>query len=146
MHIFDEHWNEIVNPDAEFGKIEEIHKTLVYTWVVESPEQTHEEVIAEYPETGGKDIRIVVDSPEKGYWDIKDMDGNDLPISQIVPDDWSKSTVPVDKETTLYIYRPYTEEELIQRIDNSVPMETRISDLEAAVCSLYETSGAAYNG
>lgn len=113
MIIFNEQDELVENPDQELGYIEKKLIDVFHQYIIDEPAVTHEEVIAEYPETGGKDVAIVVDVPEQGHWITTDQNGKlipeydgDLtgfPRDTLVPDTW---------EYGLYI--PYTEEELAE--------------------------------
>lgn len=162
MKVFDENWNEIESPDLEVGAVEMESVDVIHTWIVDSPEQSHERVLAVYPETGGKDVEIVIDEPEQGHWETRGMDGNLLPCDD-VPDDLSKDN-PVQCVWDALRYRLLTEEELSQRAEQrkrkeeerelkeqreafleSAPerltaAEECQSEADDALCALYEES------
>ena len=112
MVIYDEKGNRVESPDYELGHVEENEVPVMHVWVIDMPEQSHEEIIREYPETGGKDIEIVVDVPEEGHWEthredgsvIDDFDGDiaeGWPHDEPIPDIWRYG-----------VYILYTPEEL----------------------------------
>jgi hypothetical protein len=62
MKILDENGNEILNPDLTKGHLEPDKLTIHHDAVVGVSEQSHIEVIKEYP-NGGKDVKKVIDVP-----------------------------------------------------------------------------------
>lgn len=113
MVYFDENMNAIETPNLEAGTVTENPMQVTYAWVVDQPEQSHEEVVAVYEKTGGKDIRKVIDQPEQGHWEVTDENGRMLPIVDEVPPDWPKGE-PIKQMYTAHVYRPYTKEELAE--------------------------------
>lgn len=114
MTTFDSNWNVIETPDYELGYVEQRELPVVHEYVIDEPEISHEEVVAEYPETGGKDVQIVIDREEKGHWETKDEEGNivnhfdgmiteGFPKDELIPDIWYYD-----------LYIPYTPEELAE--------------------------------
>ena len=64
MRILDENGIELTNPDLTLGHLEEEEILVAHHEAVEAvEEQGHYEVIAEYPDTNGKDVEWVVDVP-----------------------------------------------------------------------------------
>lgn len=112
MTIFNESGNIIESPNLELGRLEDRQMTVVYEWFVDSPEQTHKEVIAEYPETGGQDIAIIVDVPEQGHWEVTDEDGNEVNGFDGEIPDWIPREEPSNGTWHYLVYVPYTQEEL----------------------------------
>lgn len=114
MIVFDEYDNIIDNPDLNLGYIEKKLIPVIHKYIVDEPAITHEVVIREYPETGGKDVEIVVDVPEQGHWETTDQNGK--PITEF---NGSLVGFPKDRpieDTWEYgLYIPYTEDELAQR-------------------------------
>lgn len=114
MLIFNENDELVEDPDQNLGYIEKQIIPVTHQYIVDESAVTHLEVIAEYPETGGKDVDVVIDVPERGHWETRDKNGKliqefdgDLtgfPHDVITEDAW---------EYGLYIL--YTEEELAQR-------------------------------
>lgn len=113
MLIFDESGNIITDPDLQRGYIEDVSEPIYHQYIVDSPAKgAHEVVVAEYPETGGKDIAIEYDEPEVGHWETFSKDGKplndydwnypeDWPHDQKIPDIWQ-----------YYRYILYTPEQL----------------------------------
>lgn len=160
MVIIDETGAVVTDPDLEMGRLEARSMPVTHTWVVDVEEQSHEEVIAEYPETGGKDIAIVVDVEEQGHWETRGEDGavvehfdgvilEDTPREQPVADTWAYA-----------VYVPYTDEELAEIEERRAAMEAeaarmaereawlagapdQAADLDEAVVELYEAQAQA---
>lgn len=111
MDIYDEQGNPVTDYDPAKGRLE-IQKRIHHHEAVEAvEEQGHWETVAEYPETGGKDVQWVVDAPgveAREAW---------------------------DEEETYWLYIPYTEEELAQmEADRNQPTpEERVKELEEAL-------------
>lgn len=112
MKIFDIDGNEIEKPDLEKGMLAKEQMRVVHTWIVDVEEQTHEEVIAEYP-NGGKDVAIVIDVEEQGHWETRDEDGNVVDFDGFIPDDMPHEN-PVEDVWQFQRYRVYTEDELAE--------------------------------
>lgn len=111
MDMYDEQGNPVTDYDPAKGRLE-MQKRIHHHEAVEAvEEQGHWETIAEYPETGGKDVQWVVDAPgveAREAW---------------------------DEEETYWLYIPYTEEELAQmEADRNQPTpEERVKELEEAL-------------
>lgn len=111
MDMYDEQGNPVTDYDPAKGRLE-MQKRIHHHEAVEAvEEQGHWENIAEYPETGGKDVQWVVDVPgveAREAW---------------------------DEEETYWLYIPYTEEELAQmEADRNQPTpEERVKELEEAL-------------
>ena len=103
--------NPVTDYDPAKGRLE-MQKRIHHHEAVEAvEEQGHWETVAEYPETGGKDVQWVVDAPgveAREAW---------------------------DEEETYWLYIPYTEEELAQmEADRNQPTpEERVKELEEAL-------------
>ena len=111
MDMYDEQGNPVTDYDPAKGRLE-IQKRIHHHEAVEAvEEQGHWETVAEYPETGGKDVQWVVDVPGVGAREA-----------------W-------DEEGTYWLYIPYTEEELAQmEADRNQPTpEERVKELEEAL-------------
>lgn len=113
MDVYDEGGTLIEEWDSAKGRLEYHDRSVVHRYVVESPEEGHLETVAEYPETGGKDVAWVVDEPEVGAWHTYDaetdeeIEGYRGPVAE----DWPHE----DEVRDIYqyaVYIPYTEEEL----------------------------------
>ena len=111
MDMYDEQGNPVTDYDLAKGRLE-MQKRIHHHEAVEAvEEQGHWETVAEYPETGGKDVQWVVDAPgveAREAW---------------------------DEEETYWLYIPYTEEELAQmEADRNQPTpEERVKELEEAL-------------
>ena len=111
MDMYDEQGNPVTDFDPAKGRLE-MQKRMHHHEAVEAVvEQGHWETVAEYPETGGKDVQWVVDVPgveAREAW---------------------------DEEETYWLYIPYTEEELAQmEADRNQPTpEERVKELEEAL-------------
>ncbi len=111
MDMYDEQGNPVTDYDPAKGRLE-MQKRMHHHEAVEAvEEQGHWETVAEYPETGGKDVQWVVDVPgveAREAW---------------------------DEEETYWLYIPYTEEELAQmEADRNQPTpEERVKELEEAL-------------
>ena len=111
MDMYDEQGNPVTDYDPAKGRLE-MQKRIHHHEAVEAvEEQGHWETVAEYPETGGRDVQWVVDAPgveAREAW---------------------------DEEETYWLYIPYTEEELAQmEADRNQPTpEERVKELEEAL-------------
>ena len=111
MDMYDEQGNPVTDYDPDKGRLE-MQKRMHHHEAVEAvEEQGHWETVAEYPETGGKDVQWVVDVPGVEAQEA-----------------W-------DEEETYWLYIPYTEEELAQmEADRNQPTpEERVKELEEAL-------------
>lgn len=111
MDMYDEQGNPVTDYDPAKGRLE-MQKRIHHHEAVEAvEEQGHWETVAEYPETGGKDVQWVVDVPGVEAQEA-----------------W-------DEEETYWLYIPYTEEELAQmEADRNQPTpEERVKELEEAL-------------
>lgn len=111
MDMYDEQGNPVTDYDPAKGRLEMQERIHHHEAVEAVEEQGHWETVAEYPETGGKDVQWVVDVPgveAREAW---------------------------DEEETYWLYIPYTEEELAQmEADRNQPTpEERVKELEEAL-------------
>ncbi len=113
MKIFDIDGKEIENPDIEKGELSCEQVRVVHTWIVDVEEESHEEVVAEYPQTGGKDVAIVIDVEERGHWETRDEEGSVIDFDGSIPDDMPHEN-PVEDIWQFQRYRVYTEDELAE--------------------------------
>lgn len=152
MRIYDEDFNVIESPDLEAGCTVAESRRITHRWVVDVQEESHEEVIAEYPETGGKDVAIVVDVEEQGHWDTRTESGDAIDYDGTIPDDWPHDAA-IENVEEYMLYRVYTDDELAEiaerkRIDDEARAKAaereaflsaapeRIDDTEQAVAEL----------
>ena len=118
MDMYDEQGNPVTDYDPAKGRLE-MQKRIHHHEAVEAvEEQGHWETVAEYPETGGKDVEWVVDAPgveAREAW---------------------------DEEETYWLYIPYTEEELAQmEADRNQPTpEERVKELELLLSGATEVT------
>lgn len=112
MKIFDIDGNEIENPELEKGELSFEQVRVVHTWIVDVEEESHEEVVAEYP-NGGKDVAIVIDVEEQGHWETRDHSGKIVDFDGFIPDDMPHEN-PVEDIWQFQRYRVYTEDELAE--------------------------------
>lgn len=111
MDMYDEQGNPVTDYDPAKGRLE-MQKRMHHHEAVEAvEEQGHWETVAEYPETGGRDVQWVVDVPGVEAQEA-----------------W-------DEEETYWLYIPYTEEKLAQmEADRNQPTpEERVKELEEAL-------------
>lgn len=155
MVIYNEQGERIESPDLDAGYVETIQETVYHAYVVDAPAVTHEVVIAEYPETGGKDVEIVEDEPERGHWEtmyengdpVEDYDGT-------VPEGLTKDQ-PTADIWEYGVYHTYTAEELEEMERQRLEAEAAqvkaekqqawldgapavVEDHDAAIVALYE--------
>jgi len=111
MEIYDQEGNPVANYDPAKGRLKQQVRIIHHEAVDAVEEQGHWETVAEYPETGGKDVQWVIDVPGV------------------------KAQLAWDEEETYWLYIPYTEEELAQMEESlKIPSpEERIKELEEAL-------------
>ena len=117
MRILDTNNNEITSPDLSLGHLEKESIFVKHHEAKVAVEEVgHYEVIAEYPETGGKDVEWIIDVP-----------------GVIAGDAWEEY-----EEIMRYI--PYTAEELaeIEACKNAPTLDSRVLKLEAETADLTE--------
>lgn len=163
MLILDENGAVVTDLDLEAGCLEERHRNIVHRYVVDMEEENHEEIVAEYPETGGKDVAIVIDVEEQGHWETRIETGEVVEFEGIIPDDTPHEIELHDAERYM-LYRLYTADELAEkarreeeherakaeeaerekfiaaapaRLDST---EANQADTDEAMCELYETT------
>lgn len=151
MNTFDKEMNLIESPNLQKGYLTIETVELTWNYVLESEEEGHWEVIAEYPETGGKDVEWVVDVPEVGHWaakyddgtlvNMEDYDGEERP-----DESWDK-TVVYTTPWTYQLYTPYTKEELEQiaaenaeneRLNKIADYKTKLADTDYILTKMVE--------
>lgn len=114
MKVFDAHMREVESPDERLGRLRSESLPVAHRWVVDEPELTEERVVAEYPETGGRDVAVVVVSPERGHWETLWPDGSPCPWDG-EPSEWWPRDAPVPSLWEVLRWEPYTAEELEER-------------------------------
>lgn len=153
MKVFSEQMEAIEVPDLAAGRVERRRVPVGLAWVVDSPEVAEERVVAEYPETGGRDVALVVVSPEEGHWEASWEFGSPCPYDGEVPPDWPRQDCATSWEVGVWV--PYTEGELAERAAREAEREelaraaeereamvSALPDEQAAqddaLCALYE--------
>lgn len=163
MLILDEKGAIIADPDLEAGRLDNRQRNIVHKYVIDVEEKSHEEVIAEYPETGGKDVAIVVDVEEQGHWETHLEDGERIEFDGVIPEDMPHELEVTDVQSYM-LYVPYTDDELaeVKRLEeelkkaeakaaereefiNGAPerldaAETNQADTDDALCAMYEAN------
>lgn len=115
MIIYDESGERLDSYDTDAGSVRIEEKAVLHRWAVDAEEAGEYVTVAEYPETGGKDVEWRVTSPEEGHWETVDAESGEAVADYdgVVPED-----LPHDVETPdiweYGVYVPYTEEELAQ--------------------------------
>lgn len=113
MVFIDETGKRVDGCDPEVSRAEVRERDVVRTWVVDAEEVSHEVVVAEYPETGGKDVEIVIESEETGHWETRlAATGEQVEFDAgEIPDDAPHGRDVVDVQRYVAV-RPLTDEEL----------------------------------
>ena len=111
--IIDEITKEVItDPDLDAGILLDSEMPVWYQYILEQAATYQEIVVAEYPETGGKEVEYEEVTPEIGHWEMTDKEGNILPYEISIDTDF----LPKDEKLpdTLYfqVYHTYTPEEL----------------------------------
>ena len=113
MLILDEAGSVVTDPDLEKGRLEARQRRVTHRYVVDVEEQSHEEVVAEYPETGGKDVAIVVDVEERGHWETRLGTGELIEFDGAIPEDVPHEAELVGAQSYM-LYVPCTPDELTE--------------------------------
>lgn len=145
MLVLDERGAAVADPDGKKGRLEPRERNVVHRYVVDVPEETHEEVVAEYPETGGRDVEIVVDVEERGHWETRLEGGELVEFDGAIPDGTPRE-LELDDVQQYMLYVPYAPEELeeIARAEEERGrMEAEAAEREALVASVPERMGRA---
>lgn len=113
MIIIDELTKEVLtDPNLELGEVTSVRIDVAYHYVVEQAAKYEEVIVAEYPDTGGKDVEMRLVSPEIGYWEMLDKEGTVLPYEI----ELDTAHLPKDENTadiiTIGVYHTYTSIEL----------------------------------
>ncbi len=112
MIIYDERYNEIVNPDLDSGYLETKIEQCYHYWIEDVPAEYEESVIREY-ENGGKDVELRIIKQAQGHWETLNSQGIKIPYDGDYLDDW-KDVSPMNDTWTYQIYHTYTVEELAE--------------------------------
>ena len=154
MTVYDASGLAIEDPDLSRGRLVDHVEEVEFTHVTDSEGSGHWETVAEYPQTGGKDVEWVVDEPATGHWEASLADGTPVDLATYdgpAPDgSWDESevrTVPWLKA----VYKPYTEEELAQveaeraeseRLAEVADLKARLAETDYVVIKLAEYAQA----
>lgn len=142
-------------PDPDAGRSVARSVAVVHSWVVDEPARVVEREVAYYPETGGRDVELVVEVPEQGHWETRMEDGREPAFHGPVPS-WEMSGLGEVADTwEVAVWLPWTEAELAERARlaaeaeaareahegrerwlASAPSEQAAQD--DAICALYE--------
>lgn len=155
-HIYNEDNSIDKEPDFDKGYLHEEKYPCVISYVIDAQEEGHWETIAEYPETGGKDVEWVVDTPQEGHWQACNSDGEvlDFEVDLSEAEGIDKNAV-IDDIAIKRVFIPYTQDELeamrIERekaekqaqFQEELPgrvdlFEEIQAEQDAAICDLYE--------
>lgn len=137
--IFDEKGNVLENPDLALGHVEEKAINVTHAYTIDTEEQGEWVTIAEYPETGGKEVEWKVTRPEEGHWETRGEDGEIVErFDGTIPDDAPRDQTIRD-EWRYLVYMPYTEEELAEMEAEKAEMEfqTRIAAQMPVALSMF---------
>lgn len=140
MLILDESGNIVTEPDLEAGCLEEKQRNVIHKYVVDVEMESHEEVIAEYPETGGKDVAVIVDVEEQGHWETRLETGEVVGFGGTIPDDMPHELELPDIDAYM-LYRAYTPDELAER--ERMEAERKEAEAEAAKREAYLSTAPA---
>lgn len=151
MALYDNDWNPIDDFDRELGYVDRVEREVYHQYVIHYPGKYHEEIVAEYPETGGKDVRVVCDEEPRGSWETYDsatgklVEGFDN--QYLIDNGYPTDLVHTDTEIA-DMYFPYTDEQLEQvRVEieqeekdlaNKQENDQLLDDMPELLCSMYE--------
>lgn len=149
--IYDENWNPLDDYDPNEGYTESCERPIYHIYVIDQEEISHEEVIREYPETGGKDVEIIIDQEEKGHWVaydkstdeiIPDLDNTYVELNGVPHD-----MVFEDLEFA-QMYHPFTQDQINENKKKREEFEAQqqkqaeneqlLDDMPALLCAMYE--------
>ena len=120
MVIYDESGSKLDWFDESLGRVNIMSKKVLHKYIVDEEEQGYYETIAEYPETGGKDVEWVVDAKESGHWETVDA-STEMPIEDfdgIIAEDWPKDQT-IEDVWEYGVYHKYTDEELAEEANKN---------------------------
>lgn len=105
----------IEDPDLDKGEVKYEDLNVIYHYVVDRQAKYEEVVVAEYPETGGKDVQWQEVSPEEGHWEMLDETGEVLPYEIEVDTSYLMKGIDTPDIIELGVYHAYTPEEIEAR-------------------------------
>lgn len=149
--IYDENWSPLADPDLNKGYTESCERPIYHVYVIDQEEISHEEIIREYPETGGKDVEIVIDQEEKGHWVSYDKATDevipDFDNSYVESNGVPHEMVFEDLEFA-QIYHPFTQDQIEENEKKRKEFEAQqqkqaeneqlLDDMPELLCSMYE--------
>lgn len=132
MLVIDENTKaEIKDPNLDLGKVTLSRLNVWYRYVIDSPGEYEEVVIAEYPETGGKDVQTIEISPEIGHWEMINEEHDVLPYKiTLDTTGFLKESLTPDI-LDVGIYHRYTESELEEVRKRTEEMEEKQNAMNA---------------
>lgn len=102
-------------PDPDAGRSVARSVAVVHSWVVDEPARVVEEVVAYYPETGGRDVELVVEVPEQGHWETRMADGREPAFQGPLPPEEMSGLGEVPGTWEVAVWVPWTEAEIAER-------------------------------
>lgn len=142
-------------PDASLGRGVARAVAVVHRWEVDEEPLYEERVVAEYPETGGRDVELVEVSPGRGHWETEDASGSPVAYDGPLPPEEMSGLGEVPGTWDVEVWVPWTGEELAERARLAAEAEAAREAFEArevwlacapdeqaaqddAICALYE--------
>lgn len=142
-------------PDASLGRGVARAVAVRHLWVVDEEAVYEERVVAEYPETGGRDVELVEASPGRGHWETQDASGSPVAYDGPLPPEEMSGLGEVPGTWDVEVWVPWTGEELAERARLAAEAEAAREAFEArevwldsapaeqaaqddAICALYE--------
>lgn len=154
MTVYDASGIALTDPDLSRGRLVDYIEEVAFTHVTDSEGTGHWETVAEYPETGGRDVEWVVDEPAEGHWEARLADGTEVDLETYdgpMPDgSWDESEVRIVPWLKA-VYEPYTAEELAQleaewaeseRLAEVADLKARLAETDYVVIKLAEYAQA----
>lgn len=142
-------------PDASLGRGVARAVAVVHRWEVDEEPLYEERVVAEYPETDGRDVELVEASPGRGHWETEDASGSPVAYDGPLPPEEMSGLGEVPGTWDVEVWVPWTGEELAERARLAEEAEAAREAFEAreawlacapgeqaaqddAICALYE--------
>lgn len=145
MVILDKNGDVVESIDYERGKVDLIEKHVTHIYVIDTEESGHWETVAEYPDTGGADVKWHVDTPETGHWETRYDNGQLIEhYDGVIPEDWPKEQKIADTwQYGLYVeYTPSELEEIMLQKAEAAAMQARAEQMQAATLMFVRTNAA----
>ena len=102
-------------PDASLGRGVARAVAVVHRWEVDEEPLYEERVVAEYPETGGRDVELVEVSPGRGHWETEDASGSPVAYDGPLPPEEMSGLGEVPGTWEVAVWVPWTDGELAER-------------------------------